>query len=447
VASSFATGPPFPNYIPQDFTYALGRRRTQRGMGFLGWSSRFAELQASLRPITRSMWIVYINVSMYALCYQMQTPVLPYLVKSLGAGTRGYGTMMTTFGVVQFFGGLLAGPLADTYSGELLLLLSFGASALCYFFTAGASTMWMLYLSRLPTVLQHAVLAARTIITDQTNEVDRARMIGYVGLAYGVGFLIGPGLGGLVSSSHLQSAAWMATVGSLMSMVLIVYYLPASRSFTQKAPIQAPNPEEGLKAAPSKLSRFNPKEMWRVCTIKGIPSLLSVKILSGMGLGLFHAIFALVAADRFGMTTTETGLVMSFVGGLTMLSQAFLIEWATNHFAERNIIQFCSAVLGGGFLLLAMAQTASHLYITMVALVPAGCLLGTVNTSQLTKAAPKDSGTIIAIDMSVGSMVHIVTPTVSTYILATYGYPAVLVTSGSLCFALLGLINVGMIIT
>eukprot|EP00959_Pyramimonas_sp_CCMP1952_P249343 5212139-Pyramimonas_sp.AAC.1 len=82
---------------------------------------------------------------------------------------------------------------------------------------------------------------------------------------------------------------------------------------------------------------------------------------------------------------------------------------------------------------------------TQVPLIPAGCLLSTVNTSQLTKAAPKDSGTIIAIDMSLGSLVHIVTPAVSTYILTQFGYPWVLICSASLCAALLVLIRSGMV--
>ena len=58
-----------------------------------------------------------------------------------------------------------------------------------------------------------------------------------------------------------------------------------------------------------------------MCTIKGVPSLLAVKLLSGLGPGLFHAIFAFVAEERFFLSPAETGLVMSFVGGLTMLSQ------------------------------------------------------------------------------------------------------------------------------
>eukprot|EP00238_Polyblepharides_amylifera_P013547 CAMPEP_0196588044 /NCGR_PEP_ID=MMETSP1081-20130531/59395_1 /TAXON_ID=36882 /ORGANISM="Pyramimonas amylifera, Strain CCMP720" /LENGTH=357 /DNA_ID=CAMNT_0041910425 /DNA_START=331 /DNA_END=1404 /DNA_ORIENTATION=- len=356
------------------------------------------------------------------------------------------------FGVVQFVGGLLAGPLTDAYSGELLMLLSFGASAMCYLLTASATTMWMLYLSRVPTLLQHGVLAARAIVTERTNESDRARMIGYVGLAYGVGFLIGPGLGGVVSKSHLQATAWLASLGSLLSMALIVAFLPlrgrATPALTECGKLSTPpNSPSATPPATPRNSRFNPREMWRVCFIKGVPSLLAVKILSGTGAGLFHAIFALVAADRFQLAPDTTGLVMSYIGGLTMISQAVLIEWATSRYSDTRIIQSCTAVLLVGFVVLAGAQTTLHLCITMLPIVPAGCLLSTVNTAQLTKAAPKDPGTIIAIDMSVGSAVHIVTPAMSTYILTAFGFPFVMFSSAGFFGLLYAFIHVGLIVT
>ena len=150
-------------------------------------------------------------------------------------------------------------------------------------------------------------------------------MLGYIGLAYGVGFLVGPGLGGMVSSSHLQNSAWLATLGSLVSMAMVLRYLPASRTLAPRPPPKADGggmeDGSGRSTAARPISRFDLREMQRVCTIKGVPSLLAVKLLSGLGSGLFHAIFALVAEERFQLTPGETGLVMSFLGGLTMLSQ------------------------------------------------------------------------------------------------------------------------------
>jgi MFS family permease len=70
-------------------------------------------------------------------------------------------------------------------------------------------------------VLQHAVLAARTIVTARSGEANRARLLGYVGVAYGVGFAVGPALGGLLSKHSLQLGSWLATGGSLVSLALV----------------------------------------------------------------------------------------------------------------------------------------------------------------------------------------------------------------------------------
>jgi MFS family permease len=80
-------------------------------------------------------------------------------------------------------------------------------------------------LRRIPTVLQHAVLAARTIVTARSSGQDRARLLGYLGVAYGVGFAFGPALGGLLSQVSLRLGSWLATGGSLLSVVLIYLLL------------------------------------------------------------------------------------------------------------------------------------------------------------------------------------------------------------------------------
>jgi MFS family permease len=75
-------------------------------------------------------------------------------------------------------------------------------------------------------MLQHAVLAARTIVVARSSGADRARLLGYLGVAYGVGFAVGPALGGLLSRHSLQLGSWLATAGSLLSMALVWALLP-----------------------------------------------------------------------------------------------------------------------------------------------------------------------------------------------------------------------------
>jgi MFS family permease len=81
--------------------------------------------------------------------------------------------------------------------------------------------------SRLATLMQHAVLAARTIVTAQSPEYERAALLGYIGASYGLGFALGPAAGGLLSSVSLQATAWAAAAGSLLALGIVAVWLPA----------------------------------------------------------------------------------------------------------------------------------------------------------------------------------------------------------------------------
>ena len=87
-------------------------------------------------------------------------------------------------------------------------------------------TPWLLRACRVPTLFQHAILAARTIVTDLTDGAERARYLGYVGMSYGVGFALGPWLGGWVGERSVRAPAVAATLGSAASLLLTWALIP-----------------------------------------------------------------------------------------------------------------------------------------------------------------------------------------------------------------------------
>lgn len=173
----------------------------------------------------RNVAALYANVALYALCYQMQVPVQLALVKSLVEGgseeaRTQFAWVKSVNGVAQLGGSLLAGVLVDTAGARNVLLLSFVASLVSYALVASASTVWVLYLAQLPTIFQHAVLAARAQVAISIPDADRAQYLGFVGFAYGIGFVVGPALGGLLSTHSLTLSAALAAVLSAGSIAL-----------------------------------------------------------------------------------------------------------------------------------------------------------------------------------------------------------------------------------
>ena len=367
------------------------------------------------------------NVSLYALSFMMQAPVLPFLTKSFGADMVAYGRLQTWFSLLQTVSGLAAGPVMDAFGPRLMLLASYASSAVCYAMTGSAQGMLLLYASRVPTLLQHAIMATRTVVTDSTSEADRARALGYVGVAYGIGMSVGPALGGVLSGGgDLRLASWVAAAVSLASLLSLALFLP----------YEAPRGGDGGGLPARRPLKMG--DLGRVAMLHGVPSLLTVKFLTGMATSIFQSAFPLFISSHFKLDARGSGLVMSFSGVVGILTQAFVIGPATRRMDDKRIVQQCSLLMLASLAGLGACDTVPQMLACLVPLYVASSLLSTVNTAQLTKAAPQDSGTVNSIDMSVGSACRMLSPTIASYTLQKAGYRSVCgLGSGSLLLLLL----------
>ena len=168
----------------------------------------------------RNLAIVYVNIALYALCYQLQRPVEPFLVEQLGASPAGLARLQSFFAFVQTVGSPLVGRMLDVIGARAGFVVVFAASALSYALLATATTLPLLYLSKLPTLLQHAFLCAQAVLTTACADgaAARAAALGRLTAAYTVGATIGPALGGhLARAGDLYAGARLAVVGSLLS--------------------------------------------------------------------------------------------------------------------------------------------------------------------------------------------------------------------------------------
>lgn len=365
---------------------------------------------------------------------QVQTPVLPYLVRRLdGDAAQGYATLVTVFGVVQLAGGLLAGPLSDRFGARGVFLMSFVASGLCYAITASATGMLGLYASRLPTVMQHAVLAARALVAERTSDRDRARWLGYVGAAYAVGMALGPASGGALGARSLALAAWASAAASVLSALSVLAFLPAAGAgdAEAKAAKGAPAAKAPLLAA-----------FVRVWAAPNVPSLLLAKLISSAPAAVFRAVWPLVAMEHVGLDVQQQGLFLSAMGAAACFAQSVLVAFA-DRFDDRLVACTCSLVLALGFCGMALATGAAQLLAAVVPISMAGAVLQNLQTAKLTRAAaPAEVGTVIASDMSLGSFLGIVAPGMGASLLAAGGVPALAGAAATAYVALAALVGV-----
>ena len=345
-----------------------------------------------------------------------------------------FSNLRSYFSFLQLVGSLLSGPLIDTYGAKWVFLLNFVACVVCYGITATADSMMWLYISFLPTVFQHGVLAARAFISLTSTDQQLARRIGYVGLAYGLGFVIGPALGGWLTAYSLRAAAWIATAGSVLSIVLILTLMPDPKEAAKPKEAESSAEAGGLlsnaSAAVGVLSS-NPK----------VQLVLGMKVFFGCAMALLYSSFSLYLTDTFELSPAQYGGIMSFCGVIGMVTQAVLVQAAQANLDGFQVTALCGILLVAGFLGFAASGSWAHILLVMVPITVASTLLSNIGSAQLVASVGVDDGrgAVVAMDMGLGSAVRIVSPKATKWLVSAGGFPAVGISAAALMGGMLAL--------
>lgn len=279
----------------------------------------------------------YVNIIFYAISYQLQRPVEPFLVRSLihaqssdakndiindlddesQRTNQTYGRLTSLFSLIQTVGSPIVGTLLDRIGPRKTSILVYGASALGYWILSHATSPGMLYWSKVPMVLQHAFLVGQATVSRtcnyNNNDMDagegedsaaqRAAALGRMTTAYTIGATIGPALGGIlaVEKQDLYVGARLAVWGSIVSLVLSVFYLKdhTAQNEQQNKNNKKPSFVDSLKNTL--------KLLWH----PNVSTLLLLKLLNGVSSSAFNTILPLLFANRLHLPPSNVGYLMS----------------------------------------------------------------------------------------------------------------------------------------
>src|SRR2546423_12491984 len=156
-------------------------------------------------------------------------PLLPFYGLRFAASPQQVTVLLAIFSLMQLFTAPLWGRLSDRVGRRPVLIVSMAASVLAYIWIGSATALWMLFAARaLAGACAGNVAAAQAYIADVTKPEDRARGMGLIGAAFGLGFIIGPALGGLIAgndpaTADIESPAWVAAAPSLLALLGVVF--------------------------------------------------------------------------------------------------------------------------------------------------------------------------------------------------------------------------------
>ncbi|NXF86364.1 S22AI protein, partial [Eubucco bourcierii] len=349
----------------------------------------------------------------------MQLGVMPYLAKSLGLDSVGFGYLQTTFGVLQLVGGPIFGRFADQFGTRAALILSCASASAFFLLTSISTSIPLLFLSRLPAVFMHGLPGAQKVITDLTTPSQRADALGKLGLCFGVGIIIGSALGGVLSTKFgIFVPIYVGLVGSLINTMIAMAWIP----------LQA-KPKSDHHATEQSTSQsgsvFSIREILRLMKFPGVMEVFIIKVFAGLPIGLFMIMFSIISMDFFGLEAVESGYLMSYFGVLQMVVQGLIIGKLTKHCTERTLLRLSVFVFGVVGLGMALMRTVWHYCIIAVPLVFAFSMLATITDSILTKAVPSsDTGTMLGICASVQPLTRTVGPTIGGVLYKEFGVPS-----------------------
>jgi MFS transporter, DHA1 family, tetracycline resistance protein len=295
------------------------------------------------------LMFLFVTVFVDMIGYGIVVPLLPFYAGLYASGAVLVGLLGSLYAAMQFAGGPFLGGLSDRHGRRPVLLLCLLGASLAYLLLGLARTLAVLILAVVLAGATSGTLAtAQAYIADSTTKEDRARGLGLIGAAFGLGLMAGPALGGLLSLHSLSAPALFASALALANFTFGYLTLPESH---------LPHLRKNVP-----LLRLNPiSQLARILKMSNVRTLLVAVLLLNLAFAGLVNNFPLFSHVRFGWGTTSNAFFFAFVGVCAVVTQGSLIGRLQPRFGEARLL------VGG------LALTS--LTLALVALFPSGALL------------------------------------------------------------------------
>lgn len=347
--------------------------------------------------MTRQKIIILFTVFIDVLGFGIVIPILPFYVSEFGADAFTVTLLFSVFSFCSFISNPFLGALSDRIGRRPVLLLSIFSTSLGWLVFASASSIPMLFVGRIiDGIAAGNFTTAQSYLVDiSTTDKERTTNLGIIGATFGIGFMVGPLLGGILSTVSHAFPFYTVGVMALFNGIIASFLLPETNKNRNQVPL-----------------RFNPiaplKNAYRE---KSLQKVYGVWLLFSLSIVISQSIFGLFAQKVFLFNSFQTGIFFTITGIIIAINQIFLLKrvWL-KHFSELNIQKIMLIVLGIGLLGMS-TQYVGVFYLALVFLGTGQALLRVVITSRAVGFGdPKAKGEILGITSAIMSGAMVVGP-------------------------------------
>jgi MFS family permease len=378
-----------------------------------------------LRP--SPLLAIFLIVAVDVLGLTIMIPLLPFYAEKLGASPFQVGWLIGAYAACQLVSGPLLGRLSDSTGRKPLLLVSQAGTFIGFIITAFAPNLVILFLARMIDGATAGNLSlAQAYISDITKPEDRAKSFGVIGIAFGIGFLIGPAVSGILAKSDYRYPVYMAAGLSALSILATSVLLPKA--------------EPAKSDAGRRLSLIAWGEYVKYFRDPQLATRLWQFLCFIFGFSMFTSGFPLFAERRLSFGPEQTGFVYAWAGFLGILTQGPALGILVKKFGEKALNRVGFLAYAVGYTLLGLTHSIPMLVLAATVTAFGGFIRPTL-TSLITKAAPRsEQGSVLGLQQSLTSVAQIAAPPFAGILiqhgaLTTWGVAAAAVTLVGLVLA------------
>lgn len=357
-----------------------------------------------------SLLFIFVTLALDTLGLGIVIPVLPDVVRRFVSSesqvSHIYGYFVATYALFLFLSSPLLGRLSDKYGRRPVLLTALFGGGLDYLFMAFAPTLPLLFLGRMISGITGASFTvASSYIADISDDTNRSKNFGVIGAGFGLGFILGPLIGGLLAKYGTQVPFIAASIFTIVNFLFGLFILPESLEVEKRRAFDWSN-----------LNPFSSIKM--VFQIPEIKILVIVYFLIQLAGQTHPSIWVLYTQHRYGWNATQVGISLAAVGILSAISQGGLTGILVKRFGEKRILIY--GVLGEaiGFAFFGLSTQAWMIYTTLIFTSPFWAAHPALQSLISKKISPSKQGELQGTLMSLSSTTSILNPLIMTSLFA-----------------------------
>ncbi len=380
--------------------------------------------------------IIFFTVFIYLLGFGIIIPIIPILSLQMGASALQIGLLLSVYSLMQFIFSPFWGSLSDKYGRRPILLICLFGEIFAYLLFAQARSIEMLFAARLLSGFFGASIStASAYISDITPPHERSKGMALIGTAFGLGFLFGPAIGGVLTiwaellstDPYFQtsfSSYWVSAL-CLITFIFALKYLKETKKDQKK---ESPDLK---KTAPVKLTRL--AQIIKYFKIPTVGPLIFVFFLSSLAMSAMEATLVLYTKEKFDWGIKEVSFGFAYIGVMIVFTQGYLVRKLIPKLGERQVLRTGLILMSMGLLGIAIAQSVLVLALTQTLLAIG---IGLVNPSILGAISlltdSSEQGAAMGTTQGMAALGRIIGPAIGGLLFGSLAIAAPFILSGAM---------------